>query len=272
MEADLNEKLGQLIYNLGSMSSLAVAFSGGVDSSLLLKVAQGVLNRNVLAVIVDSPTLPRRELHDAVNFVKEMKVRYHVIETDNLLIEGFTDNPVNRCYLCKQDLFSRIKKITVDNNFEWVADGSNFDDLGDDRPGMKALKELGVISPLLEADLTKDDIRQLAQRMQIKTWDKPAAACLASRFAYGQKISLEKLRKVEEAEAYLSDLGFKQIRVRSYDNDARIEVFPEERVKFGDQQLMDAINDKLRELGFAHVSLDLGGYRSGGAEDIYKEE
>jgi uncharacterized protein len=137
---------------------------------------------------------------------------------------------------------------------------------------MKALEELGVISPLLEAELTKADIRQLAKRMQLKTWDKPAAACLASRFAYGQKISLEKLRQVEEAEAYLSDLGFKQIRVRSYDNDARIEVSPEERVKFGDQQLMDAINGKLKELGFAHVSLDLGGYRSGVTENDNKED
>ncbi|MBP1762883.1 MAG: PP-loop protein [Firmicutes bacterium] len=272
MEADLNEKLGQLIYNIGSLSSLAVGFSGGVDSSLLLKVAQGVLNRNVLAVIVDSPTLPRRELQHALNFVKEMKVTYHVIEADNLSIEGFTDNPANRCYLCKRDLFGRIKQVAEENNFEWVADGSNIDDLGDDRPGMKALEELGVISPLLEAELTKADIRQLAKRMQLKTWDKPAAACLASRFAYGQKISLEKLRQVEEAEAYLSDLGFNQIRVRNYDNNARIEVFPEERVKIGDQQLMDAINDKLKELGFAHVSLDLGGYRSGVTEDKNKED
>ncbi len=248
MEADINEKLGQLIYNLGSMSSLAIGFSGGVDSSLLLKVAQGVLGRNVLAVIVDTPTMPRRELHDALHFVKEMKVSYQVIEADNLSIAGFTDNPANRCYLCKRDLFGRIKQVAIENNYEWSADGSNLDDLGDDRPGMKALQELGVISPLMEADMTKADIRQLARRMQ---------------FAYGQTISLEKLRQVEEAENFLSARGFRQIRVRSYDDDARIEVFPEERVKFADPQVMDAINHKLKQLGFVHVSLDLGGYRSG---------
>lgn len=265
MEKDLNEKLGQLIYNLGMMNSLAVGFSGGVDSSLLLKVAQGVLGRNVLAVIVDTPTMPRRELQAALDFAQQAKISWQVIEADNLRIEGFTDNPANRCYLCKRDLFGRIKKVAEDNHFEWIADGSNFDDLGDDRPGMQALRELGVISPLLEADLTKDDIRQLARRMQIKTWDKPATGCLATRFASGQEISLPKLRQVEEAEAYLNDLGFQHIRVRSYDNNARIEVSPEDRVRFGDPQLMDAVNQKLKELGFVHVSLDLGGYRFGRA-------
>jgi len=263
MEADLNEKLGQLIYNLGSMSNLVVAFSGGVDSSLLLKVAQGVLNRNVIAVIVDSPTLPRRELHDAVNFVKEMKVGYHVIETDNLLIEGFANNPVNRCYLCKRDLFGQIKRVAEDYNIEWIADGSNSDDLGDDRPGMKALKELGVISPLLEADLTKADIRELARRMQLKTWDKPAAACLASRFAYGHTISREKLQMVESGEDYLLDLGFRQVRVRIQDDTARIEVAPQERAKFFNEQIIDGVHDKFKEIGFAHVSMDLAGYRTG---------
>jgi uncharacterized protein len=255
--------LGQLIFNLGSLGNLAVAFSGGVDSGLLLKIAQGVLGKNVVAVIVDSPTLPRRELNDALNFVKEMKVNYQVIEADNLLIEGFTDNPVNRCYLCKRDLFSRVIKYAEDNNFAWVADGSNLDDLGDYRPGMKALEELGVISPLLEADLTKSDIRQLAKRMQMKTWDKSAAACLASRFAHGQKISRDELQMVESGEDYLLNMGFRQVRVRMHDKIARIEVDPEERSKLFNEQIMDSIYDHFKKIGFSRVSMDLAGYRTG---------
>lgn len=261
----MNEKLGSLIFNLGSLGSLAVAFSGGVDSGLLLKVAQGILGRNVLAVIVESPTLPRRELGDALDFVKENKAEYRVIEADNLQIEGFTDNPADRCYLCKKDLFTRIKAVAQDYGIEWVADGSNVDDLKDDRPGMRALSELGIISPLLEADLTKDDIRQLAQRMQMKTWDKPAAACLASRFAHGQKIELEKLSMVELGEDYLLELGFRQVRVRFHDGSARIEVAPKERNKFFNEQTLDNVYAKLKEIGFSHVCLDLGGYRTGGA-------
>jgi len=266
MEMDLNEKLGQLIYNLGSMSGLAVGFSGGVDSSLLLKVAHGVMGRNVLAVIVDTPTMPRRELQDALDFVKQAQVNWQVIPADHLQIEGFAANPANRCYLCKREMFGRIKKVAQESHLEWIADGSNLNDLAEDRPGMQALRELGIISPLLEADLTKEEIRQLARRMQLKTWDKHANSCLATRFACGQEISLPKLRQVEEAEAYLNDCGFRQIRVRSYDHAARIEVSPEERAKFGDLQLMDAVHQKLKELGFVHVSLDLQGYRQVKAE------
>ena len=260
---DLNEKLGQLIFGLGSLDSLAVAFSGGVDSSLLLKIAHDVMGNAVLAVIVDTPTFPRRELHEAVSFVETLKINYKVCEANNLNIEGFTDNPSNRCYLCKHDLFTHVWRIAKERNINWIADGSNYDDIGDYRPGMKALRELEVISPLLEAELTKADIRQLAQRMQIKSWDKPAAACLASRFAYGQKISLEKLKMVELGEECLFGLGFKQVRVRIHDELARIEVAPEERVNFINEKNLDLINNKFKELGFAYTSLDLAGYRTG---------
>jgi len=260
---DFNEKLGTLIFNLGTMNSMAVAFSGGVDSGLLLKVAHGILGQQVLAVIINTPALPRRDLQDALDFVKELRVNYRVIEADPLQIEGFAENRSDRCYLCKRDLFRRVWAVAEEHGISWVADGSNCDDLNDDRPGMQALRELDVVSPLIEAQLSKAEIREMARRMQLKIWDKPAAACLASRFAYGQKISLEKLQQVEAAETYLSDLGFRQIRVRSHDNDARIEVAPEERTKICDQQMMDAINEKFKTLGFAHASMDLGGYRCG---------
>lgn len=269
---DLNEKLGNLIFELGSLESLVVAFSGGVDSSLLLKVAHGVMGNSVLAVIVDTPTFPRRELQAALEFVKEMKVDYQVIEVDNLNIEGFADNPSNRCYLCKRDLFTHVRKVAEARNIRLVADGSNYDDIHDDRPGMAALRELNVISPLLEADFSKADIRQLAQRMQIKTWDKPAAACLASRFAYGQNINAEKLKMVELGEDYLLDLGFKQVRVRIHDDIARIEVAPDERLKFFNEQVMDEVNNRFKELGFAYISLDLAGYRTGSMNESIEGE
>jgi uncharacterized protein len=260
---DLNEKLGSLLYKLASLDNLAVAFSGGVDSSFLLKTAHGILGHRLLAVIISSPTFPGRELREAIDFVNDLKINYQVIEVDNLAIEGFADNPNNRCYLCKRDLFTHVCGVAEEKNINWVADGSNYDDVSDYRPGMAALRELDVISPLLDAQLSKEDIRELSKRMQLKTWDKPSAACLASRFAYGQKISREKLQRVEVAEDYLQELGFKQVRVRIHDEIARIEVAPDERLKFVNEQVMDGVNNRFKELGFAYTSLDLAGYRTG---------
>jgi len=260
---DLNEKLGSLLYKLASLDNLAVAFSGGVDSSFLLKTAHGILGHRLLAVIISSPTFPGRELRGAIDFVNDLKINYQVIEVDNLAIEGFADNPNNRCYLCKRDLFTHVCGVAEEKNINWVADGSNYDDVSDYRPGMAALRELDVISPLLDAQLSKEDIRELSKRMQLKTWDKPSAACLASRFAYGQKISREKLQRVEVAEDYLQELGFKQVRVRIHDEIARIEVAPDERLKFVNEQVMDGVNNRFKELGFAYTSLDLAGYRTG---------
>lgn len=260
---DLNEKLALLMYNLGTLDNLAVAFSGGVDSSFLLKTAHDILGHQVLAVIISSPTFPGRELQRAIDFVNDLKINYQVIEADNLAIEGFADNHSNRCYLCKNDLFSHVRRVAEEMNINWVADGSNYDDASDYRPGMTALRELDVISPLLDAQLNKKDIRELSKRMQLTTWDKPSAACLASRFPYGQRISLEKLKMVELAEDYLLDLGFRQVRVRIHDKLARIEVAPEERMKFINDKTMDLINNEFKGLGFAYTSLDLAGYRTG---------
>ena len=267
MDMDLNEKLGQLICDLGSLDSLAVAFSGGVDSSFLLKIAHDLLGNKLLAVIIDSSTFPRRELQEAVDFVQALKINYQVIMAENFDIEGFADNPTNRCYLCKRDLFANVWKVAQEKNINWVADGSNYDDASDYRPGMAALRELRVISPLMEAELSKADIRQLSKGMQLKTWDKPAAACLASRFAYGQRISAEQLKMVELAEDYLLDLGFKQVRVRIHNQLARIEVAPEERRIFFNEPTLDQINIKFKELGFTYTSLDLAGYRTGSMND-----
>jgi len=269
---DVNEKMDLLKSNLTSLESLVVAFSGGVDSTFLLKVAHDVMGEKLLGVIIRSSTFPRRELQEALNFVQEIGVNYQVIEAENLDIAGFADNPINRCYLCKRDLFTNVWSAALENNIKWVADGSNYDDTADYRPGMTALRELGVISPLLEAELSKADIRNLSRQMQLKTWDKPAAACLSSRFAYGQRISPEKLRMVELAEEYLTDLGFKQLRVRIHDDLARIEVAPEERNKFYDETTMNMIHTRFKTLGFAYTCLDLVGYRTGSMNEIIKLE
>lgn len=268
----MNEKLGELIFNLGVLDSLAVAYSGGVDSSFLLKIAHELKGSRLLAVIVNSATMPRRELQEAIDYVNALKINYHVIETDHLAIEGFAENPENRCYLCKQDLFAKIWSVARENGISWVADGTNCDDANDFRPGMAVLDEFGVISPLKQAGLGKEEIRHLSQRMQLKTWDKPSEACLASRFAYGQRISLEKLKSVELAEDYLLELGFRQVRVRVHDDLARIEVNPEERSNFFNEKILDQIKERFNELGFRYSSLDLGGYRNGSMNEPIKAD
>lgn len=264
--------MGDLIYQLGTLESLAVAYSGGTDSSFLLKIAHGILGQNLLAVIIDSPTFPRRELEAALAFVNTMRIKYEVIQADTFSIEGFTGNPSNRCYLCKKELFARVFAVAREYNIGWVADGTIHQDILEDRPGLLALEELGVISPLLEAGFTKEEVREFSQNMQLPTWDKPTESCLATRFAYGQIISPEKLSMVEQAEDYLRELGFKLTRVRMHENLARIEVNPAERSKFFDETIMDQVNARFKELGFVYTSLDLAGYRCGSMNDHIKKD
>jgi pyridinium-3,5-biscarboxylic acid mononucleotide sulfurtransferase len=259
----LNQKLNDLQNIIRAMDSVAIAFSGGVDSTFLLKVTHDLLGERGVAVTASSSTYPEREFKAAVDFVNGAGIKHLVIAAEELDIEGFADNPLNRCYLCKRKLFTQIVEIARQSNIKFVADGSNVDDIQDYRPGMAALNELGIVSPLREANLTKDDIRALSKRMDLPTWNKPAFACLASRIPYGQKITRQKLAMIEKAEQYLQDLGFQQIRVRHHGDIARIEVSPQERTRFADEKLMDQVNEQFRQLGFAYTALDLKGYRTG---------
>lgn len=259
----MDNKLKALQDLIGSMESLAIAFSGGVDSTFLLKVAYDILGDKALAITIRSSTFPGREFRATVAFANDIGIKALVIDTDELDIEGFAENPINRCYLCKRELFSQIKAVARQSGIQLVADGSNADDVSDYRPGMQALEEMGIISPLREVGLTKDEIRLLSKEMHLSTWDKPAFACLATRIPYGQKISRDKLVMVDKAEQYLLDKGFRQIRVRHHGEIARIEVSPEERTQFMNEQLMDQVNEHFRQIGFAYTALDLKGYRTG---------
>jgi uncharacterized protein len=256
-------KLEELHQLIGSMDSLAVAYSGGVDSTFLVKVAHDIIGDKVVAVTAKSLTYPAREFQAAVDFANKVGIMQLVVGIEELDIEGFADNPLNRCYLCKRHLFTQVIEIANQNQIKWVADGSNADDSRDYRPGLKALEELGIISPLRQVGMTKQEIRDLSKTMHLPTWNKPAMACLASRFPYGQRISREKLSMVEQAEQFLLDQGFQQIRVRHHGDIARIEVSPGERLSFMDEKLMDQIDEQFRSLGFAYTALDLKGYKTG---------
>lgn len=256
-------KLTILKRKIEEMEKIAIAFSGGVDSTFLLKVAHDLLGDNVVAVTACSSTYPDREFKEASVFAKNTGVKHIVIFSEELEIEGFSDNPPDRCYYCKYELFTKIRKVADEHGLTCIADGSNMDDLNDYRPGMKAIQELKVISPLMEARLKKEEIRHLSRVFGLPTWNKPAFACLSSRFPYGQKISREKLRMIDQAEQYLLDLGFKQLRVRHHGDIARIEVAPSERSRFYDGQLLDQVYEAFKQIGFIYTALDLKGYRTG---------
>lgn len=245
------------------LGSVAVAFSSGVDSTFLLKVAHDLLGEKAIAVTARSCSFPRREQEEAAAFCASEGIRQIVVDSEELSIEGFRQNPPNRCYLCKRELFTKIRDIAASNGIAYVAEGSNLDDTGDYRPGLQAVAELGIKSPLREAQLTKAEIRQLSRELGLPTWEKPSFACLASRFVYGETISEEKLSMVDRAEQRLLDMGFRQVRVRVHDTLARIEIEPSEFPKLLEGNTAAELDRYLRELGFAYVSLDLGGYRTG---------
>ncbi|ADQ40692.1 PP-loop domain protein [Caldicellulosiruptor acetigenus I77R1B] len=264
IDETLQEKYEKLKNYIKSLGSLAVAYSGGVDSTFLVKVAYDVLGDRVIAVTATSSTYPKRELNDAITFIKQIGAKHIIIESEELEIEGFNKNPVDRCYYCKKELFEKIWKVAKAHGIEYVADGSNFDDLNDFRPGMKAACELNVVSPLKVAGLTKEDIRKLSKELGLPTWDKPAFACLSSRIPYGERITKEKLSMIEKAEEYLLELGFKQVRVRYHqDKLARIEIGKDEMEKFLNINVIESVRNKFKELGFLYVTLDLDGYRTG---------
>lgn len=259
----LHEKEQKLEQYLRELGNVAVAFSSGADSTFLLKAAKNVLKDNVIALTVKSCLFPERELDEAILFCEKEGIRQIIIESSELEIEGFRGNPKNRCYLCKLDLFSRMKKVAEENGMTYVAEGSNLDDNGDFRPGLKAVDELGIKSPLRFAGMTKADIRELSKEYGLQTWDKPSFACLASRFVYGEIISENKLKMVGEAEQLLLDLGFRQPRVRVHGNIARIEVLPSELQKLTGEEIRGKVYSELKDLGFDYVTMDLAGYRTG---------
>ena len=268
----LHEKKQKLENYLKELGSVAVAFSSGVDSTFLLKVAKEVLNDNVFAVTAKSCSFPGRELSETKAFCKKEGIRQIIVESEELDIDGFRQNPKNRCYLCKHELFTKIENIAKENGVKYVVEGSNMDDLGDYRPGLQAVAELGVKSPLREAKLTKEEIRLISKEMDLPTWSKPSFACLASRFVYGETISEEKLSIVDQAEQLLLDLGFHQVRVRIHGDMARIEILPDEFPKLISEEIREKVTSKLKEVGFSYVTMDLLGYRTGSMnETILKD-
>ena len=252
------------------MGKIAVAFSGGVDSTFLLWVAKEVLGNNVIAITSRLNSFPNREFTESQNFCKLNNISWIEFTLDELTIDGFKDNPINRCYLCKRKIFSEIKRIAKENDILEVAEGSNVDDTMDYRPGLKAIEELEIKSPLRIAGMMKEDIRVLSRFFGLPTWDKPSFACLSTRFEYGDEITEEKLAMVDKGEQLLLDLGFSQVRVRVHGKMARIEILPEEFSKLIEENNRKKIYESFREYGFTYVSMDLMGYRTGSMNAMLK--
>jgi uncharacterized protein len=264
----IDYKLEKLKKILKDMRSCLIAYSGGVDSTFLLRVAHDVLRNRVLAVTADSPTYPAEELAFSKMMAKTIGVRHKIIRTNELKGKRFASNSIDRCYFCKKELFSRLKKIAKIHKINFVVDATNVSDRKDFRPGEKAKKEMGICSPLQKAGLTKEDIRALSKKLRLPTWDKPSLACLASRVPYGTDISRVLLSRINQAEIFFKSLGLKQIRLRHYNNLCRIEVFKKDiPIVINKRKL---ITNRLKRLGYHYITLDLEGYRTGSMNEVLR--
>jgi uncharacterized protein len=268
--ADLERKAAALDARLAALGSVLIAYSGGIDSAFLAVAATKLLGPRALCITADSPSYPDRHRNLAIGTARTFRLHHELIRTDEMSRPEYRSNPTNRCYYCTHELYTQLTAIARDRGVAAVADGSNADDRGDYRPGRRAAREFGVRSPLDEADLSKDDIRELSRRAGLPTWDEPASACLSSRIPYFSEVTDAKLRMIERAENVLRDMGFRICRVRHHDTIARLELGRDEIARALDPATAEAIDRELRAIGYAHVTVDLRGYRLGSLNDALR--
>ena len=258
-----------LINYLKSFKNAAIAFSGGVDSTFLLQAARDAFGDNVLAMTVNSPYIPDWEIEEATALANKLQVRHIIVNAG--IAESIRHNPKDRCYLCKTFIFNMLKEVAMSHGFDQVMDGTNAEDSEDDRPGMKALMELKIISPLKDTGFTKKEIRHYSRIKDLPTWEKPAYACLLTRLPYDSEMNIEDLKRIEKSEKFLIDMGIRAVRVRMHENLARIETSPDNIARIFNENLMDKITRQLKRFGFQYVTLDLEGYRTGSYKEIFKK-
>ena len=266
--ANAQRKMERLRSILRDMGAVVVAYSGGVDSAFLAATANDTLGERALAVTANSPSLAPSELREAEELAQRLGLNHRVIHTQEVEREDYQANNPNRCFFCKDELYTHLSRFAPEEGYDWIANGTNVDDLGDFRPGLNAAKQYGVRSPLVEAELTKAEIRELSRGMGLPTWDKPAQACLSSRIPYGTVVTVEALTRIAQAEEFLHGLGIRQLRVRHHENVARIEVEAADLAKLVDESVRQRVVDRFREIGYSYVTLDLQGFRSGSMNEV----